>query len=144
MDIINQTTLPAIVDSLPKVMEFLDGILEGVDCPMKDQMALDVALEEIYVNVASYAYPDENKDGKGMVKIIVAIKNVDEGCEITFIDQGIPYNPLKREDPDITLSAEERDIGGLGIYMVKKSMDSVNYSYEEGSNIFTIYKKFSR
>ena len=127
----------AKVDKLNSVLEFVDGELETLDCSMKVQTQIDIAVEEIFVNIASYAY----KDGNGKATICVEPDQENLSVSITFIDQGIPYNPLEKDDPDVTLSAEERDIGGLGIFMVKKSMDEVAYRYEEGSNIFTIVKK---
>lgn len=129
----------AKVDNLNSVLEFVDGELEALDCSMKVQTQIDIAVEEIFVNIASYAY----KDGNGKALICVEPDENNLSVAITFIDQGVPYNPLEKEDPDVTLSAEERDIGGLGIFMVKKSMDEVAYKYEEGSNIFTIVKKLS-
>ena len=115
---------------------FIDGILEENECNMKVQMQIDVAVEEIFVNIASYAYTPE----VGMVTIQVEILDDPERAEITFIDKGIPYNPLAKEDPDTTLSAEERQIGGLGIYMVKKSMDAMRYEHTDGQNILTLVK----
>lgn len=115
---------------------FIDGILEENECNMKVRMQIDVAVEEIFVNIASYAYtPDV-----GMATIQAEILEDPKRIEITFIDKGIPYNPLAKEDPDTTLSAEERQIGGLGIYMVKKSMDAMRYEHTDGQNILTLVK----
>ena len=129
--------IDAKVENLDEVLMLLDGALEAVECPMKVQMQLDVAVEEIFVNIAHYAYGAE---GAGGAELLFDI-NPGEAV-ITFIDEGMPYDPLAKEDPDITLSAEERPIGGLGIYMVKKSMDDVSYKREDDKNIFTITKKF--
>lgn len=128
----------AKADDLYKVLEFVDDLLEERECSPSTLIAIDIAIEEIYVNIGYYAYPDENADGKGMCRIVVEFEGDD--ALVTFIDQGIPYNPLEKEDPDITLSAEDRPIGGLGIYMVKNSMDEVSYKYENGSNVFRIRK----
>ena len=133
-----ELTLEAKVDSLPQVLAFVDEYLESLDCSMKVQMQIDVAVEEIYVNVASYAYAPKT----GSVTITLETEDAPRSVTITFTDSGIPYNPLSKEDPDVTLSAEERKIGGLGIYMVKKSMDSVDYRYIDGQNILTIQKKW--
>lgn len=123
---------------LDEVIEFIDEQLEQAYCPMKTQMQLDVAAEEIFVNVAHYAYhPDI-----GEVEIKVEITENPKAAVITFSDSGKPFNPLENPDPDITLSAEERKIGGLGIFMVKKTMDSVKYEFSEGKNCLTIEKKF--
>ena len=126
----------ARVEKLDEVLAFLDGTLEGMDCPMKTQIQLDVAVEELYVNIASYAYAPET--GPATLRIVPE----DGGVAITFIDHGMPYDPLAKPDPDVTLSAEERQIGGLGIYMVKKSMDGMEYRREGDSNVLTIHKRF--
>ena len=128
--------LTATVESLDEVLAFIDTELESVDCPMKVQMQLDIAVEEIFVNIANYAYAP----GTGSVRILTDITGDSPVISITFIDSGVPYDPLKKEDPDITLSAEEREIGGLGIFMVKKSMDDVRYEYRDGRNMLTLIK----
>ena len=128
--------IEALVENLDKVLAFVDECLEECDCDIKTMMSLDIAVEEIFVNIASYAYGDKN----GMAKITLDIDDA-RMVKITFVDQGIPYNPLDKPDPDITLSVDERPIGGLGIYMVKKSMDYVNYEYKDDSNVFTIGKQ---
>lgn len=132
----NELNIEAKVDNLHKVLEFIDEALEGYDCSIKVQTQIDIAVEELFVNIASYAY----EDGCGMACIQIDKEEMDPVVAITFIDQGIPYNPLEKEDPDVTLSAEQRSIGGLGIYMVKKSMDEVTYRHHDGSNILTIKK----
>ena len=126
----------AKLDNLAQVTMFVDEQLEKIECPMKTQMQMDVALEEIFVNIASYAYGEET----GMAEIIFDYKPETNDIYLTFIDSGVQYDPLAKEDPDITLSAAERQIGGLGIYMVKKSMDDVTYDYKDGKNIL----KFSK
>ena len=128
--------IAAETDKLPDVLAFVDTMLEENDCPMKAQMQIDVALEELFVNIAHYAYPD----GKGEAEIHASI--TPEHIEITLIDSGIPYDPLAKPDPDVTLSAEERAIGGLGIYMTKKLMDDISYQYSDNKNILTIKKMF--
>ena len=126
----------ARVDQLDVVTEFINEELEKQDCSMKAQMQIAIAVEEIFVNIASYAY--NPKDGDAT--ILCEIGGNPLAVTIQFLDNGKPYNPLKKEDPDITLSAEEREIGGLGIFMVKKSMDSIDYQYVDGKNILTIKK----
>ena len=126
--------IAADIEKLGDAAAFVESILEENDCPLKAQTQIDVAFEEIFVNIAHYAYPD----GEGKAKIVVDA--CPEFAEITFIDSGIPYDPLAKADPDITLSAEERQIGGLGIFLVKKTMDSVGYEYKDGKNIVTIKK----
>lgn len=128
--------LEALTDNLPQVISFVDEQLEAADCPMKIQMQIDIAVEEIFVNIAHYAYnPDV-----GTAKVRVEVLGEPPAVDITFIDNGIPYDPLAKADPDVTLSAEERQIGGLGIFMVKKSMDDVKYEYLDGHNILTLKK----
>ena len=126
--------LEAKVENLETVISFVDEILEQADCPMKVQVQIDIAVEEIFVNIAHYAY--HPKVGKAAIRVEVT----DRTATFTFVDSGIPYNPLAKEDPDVTLSAEERRIGGLGIYMVKKSMDDISYMYQDGKNILTFSK----
>ena len=130
-------TFPARLDALSDVLGFVDRTLEECECSMKIQTAICVAVEEVFVNVARYAYGD----GEGDVTLGIGF---DAGSrEITFrmTDKGTPFDPLKKPDPDITLSAEEREIGGLGIFITKKTMDSVSYSYENGENVLTMIKK---
>lgn len=131
--------IEAKIENLDQVLVFVDEQLEKMGCPMKTQMQIDIAVEEIYVNIAHYAY----LPGNGSAAIRVEFEKEPPSVILTFIDQGIPYDPLSKEDPDITLSAEERQIGGLGIYMVKKSMDQVYYEYQNGSNILTLKKGLS-
>lgn len=128
--------IEALTENLPQVLAFVDEQLEAADCPMKIQIQLDIAVEEIFVNIAHYAYAPET--GKAMVRIETLADP--PSVDITFIDNGVPYDPLAKADPDITLSAEERQIGGLGIFMVKKSMDDVKYEYLDGHNILTLKK----
>lgn len=129
-----ELVVDAKTENLDQVLDFVNLELEAADCPMKTQVQLDITVEEIFVNIAHYAY--QNSVGKAVVRIRIQ----EEAVEIIFMDQGIPYNPLEKEDPDITLSAEDRQIGGLGIYMVKKSVDAVSYEYKDGQNILRIQK----
>ena len=130
-------TFPAKIEALSDVLGFVDETLESYECPMKIQTAICVAIEEVFVNVAHYAY----KDGEGDMTLGIGFDR--ESRDITFrmADKGVPFDPLKKPDPDITLSAEEREIGGLGIFITKKTMDSVTYAYENGENILTMIKK---
>ena len=122
-------------ENLYQVMEFVDSFLEENECTMKAQTQIDLSVEEVFVNIASYAYPA--KEGDCELKISMDGDNV----IITFIDSGIKYNPLEKADPDNTLSASEREIGGLGIFLVKKNMDNVLYEYKDNKNILTLVKK---
>lgn len=130
-----ELTLEAKTDNLTRVLDFVNDLLEKKNCPMHTVLELDIAVEELFVNIAHYAYTP--KQGEATIQVSFGNKEV----VITFIDSGIPYNPWVKEDPDITLSLEEREIGGLGIYMVKNSMDKVGYEYKDGKNVVTI-KKF--
>ena len=133
----NRLIVPARLEELEKVIDFVNAFLEQEDCSMRIQTQIDVAVEEIFVNIANYAYNPEI----GKAEIEVEISGEPITVSITFKDSGVPYNPLEKADPDITLSAEERQIGGLGIFMVKKSMDDIEYSYKDGRNVLTIKKK---
>lgn len=130
-----EKTFPAQVDVIGTVLAFVEGELEKADCPPKTLMQIDVAVEELFVNVAHYAY--DGADGN----VTIAIGVEDNTATIRLTDSGKPFDPLQRDDPDVTLSAEDRKIGGLGIFMVKKTMDSVAYAYEGGKNVLTITKK---
>lgn len=133
-----QRIFDAVTENLDQVLAFLDSQLESWDCPMRVQMQLDVAVEELFVNIASYAYGDNTGTAEITMELLP-----DQIVQITFRDSGTPYNPLEKPDPDVTMPAEERQIGGLGIYIVKKSMDEVLYRYEDGQNVLTIRKAFS-
>lgn len=133
----NEMTIEALTENLDTVTEFIDTMLGNADCSMKVQMQIDIAVEELFVNIAKYAYAPNT----GMATIRTEIIDNPKMVSITFIDEGIPYDPLAKEDPDVTLSSEKRKIGGLGIYMVKKSMDYIEYEYRDGRNILTIGKR---
>ena len=129
-------TIAADVNKLSEVTAFIDAMLEENGCPMKAQMRIELALEEIFVNIAHYAYPDSAGDAEIRANV------TPDFAEITFIDSGIPYDPLAKPDPDVALSAEKRAIGGLGIFMTKKMMDDISYQRADEKNILTIKKIF--
>ena len=131
-----EITVPAKLEELNRVIELVNRELEAHDCSMKTQTQIDIAVEEIYVNIARYAYPAR----VGEAAIRCCVEGDPRMAVIRFEDAGIPYNPLERDYPDTSLSAEEREPGGLGIYMVKKIMDDVIYDYVDGKNILTIRK----
>ena len=131
-----ELTIAATVENIETVTDFVNEQLESLDCPMKAQMQIDIAIDELFGNIAHYAYNPEI--GQATVRVEVVEEPL--SVVITFIDNGVPYDPLAKADPDTTLSAEERDIGGLGIYMVKKSMDDIAYEYKNGQNILKIKK----
>ena len=130
-------TFPAKTEALSEVLGFVEQMLESFECPMKIQTAICVAIEEVFVNVAHYAY--EGSEGE----LDLGIGFDEKSRVVTFrvADKGIPFDPMKKPDPDITLSVEEREIGGLGIFIAKKTMDSLSYAYENGENILTMIKK---
>ena len=132
-----EITVDAAIENIEAVTDFIDAELGRVDCPMKAMMQINIAVDELFGNIARYAY----EPGKGPATVRVEV--IEEPLEvvITFMDRGKPYNPLENEDPDITLSAEERGIGGLGIFMVKKTMDEIEYEYSEGRTILKVKKK---
>ena len=133
-----ELVVPAEIEKLPEVLAFIESQLDEMECPMKAQMQISVASEEVFVNIANYAY----KPGSGTAAVHVMHTTDPAMASITFIDSGTPFNPLEKDDPDISLSAEEREIGGLGIYMTKKTMDDVSYEYKDGQNRLTIIKRF--
>lgn len=127
---------PAKIEQLDDAIAFVEQELDKIGCPMKAVMQITVCVEEMFVNVASYAYVG----GDGGV--LLAVDDEQGAVSVTLTDHGIPFDPLAKEDPDITLSAEERGIGGLGIFMVKKSMDEVHYERKGDANVFTMVKQF--
>lgn len=139
-DSMKEILLPARVENIDVVTDFVNEQLQELDCPVKAQIQIDVAIDELFGNIARYAY--DNDEGEAIVRV----ESGDEGnsVTITFIDGGKPFDPLKRDDPDVTLSAAQRNIGGLGIFVVKRTMDDVSYKFENGKNILSIHKKLGR
>ena len=133
---LNELEVRADGEELSKVIEFVDGLIEPMDCSPKTQMQIELSVEEIFVNIANYAYAP----GTGTALIRVDISGDPPVAEITLIDRGKPYDPLAKEDPDVTLPSKERSIGGLGIFLTKKSMDEVSYVYRDGCNMLTMKK----
>ena len=131
-----ELTLPAQTERLPEVLAFVEEQLEEAGCPMKAQMQISVATEEVYVNIASYAYAP----GSDMATIRLELTQ-EPAVVLTFIDSGIAFNPLEKEDPNVNLPAEERQIGGLGIFMTKKTMDEVRYERAGDRNVLTLIKR---
>ena len=126
----------AIVDNLPEVKLFVGRCLMGTGCSVGTEKQIMVAVEEVFVNVSNYAYGQET----GHVKVCAALSAPPRVLTLTFIDRGVPFNPLDSADPDLTISVQERKIGGLGIFLTKAIMDSVTYRYESGQNILTLQK----
>ena len=134
-----ELNLPALRENLGQVMGVVEEHLEQAGCPAKTLLQVSMAVEEIFINIASYAYDPK----VGPATIRVEVKEDPLCVIITFVDHGRPYDPLAREDPDVTLPAEQRQVGGLGIFLVKKTMDDIRYEYKDGSNILTLKKKLS-
>ena len=128
--------LPAKVENLDEVQAFV-GERVGEDCSPKAQMQLDLAVEEIFVNIANYAYAP----GEGKAAVRVQVSEEPRRVDVTFRDRGVPYNPLEKEDPDVTALAAERKLGGLGIFLTKQLMDEVQYEYRDGQNVLTLTKR---
>ena len=128
----------ATISDIPAVTEFVETELEKLDCPMKSTIQINVAIDELLSNIIKYGYVKQ----PGPVTVSVIAKDDPHGVCIRFEDEGIPYNPLNKEDPDVSLSVEERGIGGLGIFLVKKTMDDIKYAYDNGKNILSITKFF--
>ena len=132
-----EMTIEAVIENVPLVTDWVNEELEARGCPNKIQMQIDVAIDELFSNISNYAY--NPKTGSATVRMEVEEKPL--SVSITFIDNGIPYNPLAREEPDIKKKASDDIIGGLGIMLVRKMMDDVIYEYKNGQNILTIVKK---
>ncbi len=131
-------TVDAVVENLQEVIDFATEKLEARDCPMKASMQLELVIEEIFVNIASYAYHPEI----GVATFCMEFEENPSAVLITFIDGGKPYNPLEKDDPDTTLDIGAREIGGLGIFLVKKNVDEISYEYSDGKNILRMKKFF--
>ena len=130
-------TVEAVLDNLQMVIDFATEHLEERDCPMKISMQIELVVEEIFVNIANYAYQPDI----GSATFCMEFEENPSAVLMTFIDSGKPYNPLEKIDPDTSLAIEERDVGGLGIFLVKKNVDKISYKYENSKNIL-IMKKF--
>ena len=131
-----EMSIEAKIENLPAVTAWIEKALEEIDCPMKDQAQIDVAIDELLSNIAHYAYAP----GTGEATVRFAFDADTRTVSISFLDSGIPFDPLSQVAPDINAPAEERAVGGLGIYLVRKTMDRVDYRYADGKNILTIQK----
>jgi len=133
-----ELTLEAAIENIAQVTEFINARLETVGCETRTQRLIDVAIDELFSNIARYAYAPQT----GMATIRIDVNQELRTVEISFLDAGIPYNPLTHEDPVSGLTCKERKEGGFGIYIVKKSMDDIRYEYADGYNVTTIVKKY--
>lgn len=133
---VRRLELPGRLESVPKFIAFAEACLDGVGCPSAPRADLLVALDEVSNNVAQYS-------GSELMTVMVELARNPSVARITVMDSGKPWNPLEHQDPDVTLSAEEREIGGLGILIVKRLMDDVSYVYENGQNVLRFRKRLS-
>lgn len=134
-----EITLDATIENLDKVTDFVNEELECVGCSFKAMTQIDIVIDELFSNIAHYAYDPDI----GPATVTVDIIEDPVSVVITFMDNGKPFNPLETAEPDTKLPAEEREIGGLGIFLVKKTMDEVSYEYKDGKNILSIRKNVS-
>ncbi|HAE15268.1 MAG TPA: hypothetical protein DCG51_01845 [Erysipelotrichaceae bacterium] len=135
----NELEIDAKKENLPKVTAFIEERMEEAGFTPKAITVVTLAVEEIFVNIASYAYDQDN----GKAKIRVEMTGDPVTAVITFIDQGKQFDPMAKEDPDVSLPAEERTVGGLGIFMTKKLVDDMSYEYKDGQNVLKLVKKLS-
>lgn len=133
---VKELTIKATRANVDRVISFVNTQLEKYGCGKRERVAIDVAIDELFANIANYAYNPKS----GYATVLVDVVKDPLAVEITFIDNGKAYDPLSKADPDITLSAEDRPIGGLGILIVKKTMDTIHYEYKNGKNILKIKK----
>ena len=132
--------IEAVVENLEVVNSFIHKFIEQFHCSKRSIMQLDLVVEEIFVNIANYAYAPNT----GLAKIQLNIKTEPLSISLTFFDNGIPYNPLDKEDPNINLSLEDRQIGGLGIYLTKNLVDDISYHYIDGQNVLQFTKSLDQ
>jgi anti-sigma regulatory factor (Ser/Thr protein kinase) len=137
---VSEIMVDATVENMDKVVSFVEEQLDAIDCPMKAKTQINIAIDELFSNISFYAYNPE----VGTATVRVDVENNPPAVVVTFIDQGKEYNPLEKDEPDITASAEDRPIGGLGVFMVKKMMDAIEYEYKNGQNILKIKKNIGK
>ena len=137
----NEITVTAEIGNLDRVTDFVNDRMSRYGCPDQTMRQIDIVIDELFGNIAYYAYPQETGDVTVGVEVT---RDKTMTAVITFTDYGIPYDPLEREDPDTSLSAQERTIGGLGIFIVKSSVDDISYEYEEGRNVLRVTWAFDR
>jgi len=133
---LSEINIEATIENISVITNFVNDELDKYNCPEKEKIKVDIVIDELVTNVSKYAYGEET----GM--ITVQIEMAENNICMAFIDSGIPYNPLERAEPDVTLSVDDRPIGGLGIYLVKKLMDDITYEYADGKNILKIKKYY--
>ena len=137
MEETKELVLEATVENLSVVNAFIDELLASVEYSLKKRFQLDLVVEEIFVNIANYAYGE----GTGQAVLRFSLQQDPPKMKIVFMDEGVAYDPLAKDEPDVTLPMEERNIGGLGIFLVKKNVEDIHYERKDGKNILTIYKE---
>ena len=133
-----QKKFRADTKEIPAIQQFAEVELEKYKCSTKEIYQINLVIEEVFVNIANYAY----KDKEGYCTLSIEIEN--NKVILTFEDSGIPFNPLEKSDPDISLPAKKRAVGGLGIFLTKRIMDEVKYKYENNKNILRITKDLNK
>lgn len=133
-----ELTLSAAVDNLPLAQDFVETLLAAHDCPYKAMLQISLVVEEIYVNIAQYAYPD----GQGEVTIRATVQPATHQLTLCFADAGQPFNPLLQTPQAVNLPLEDCKIGGLGLLLAQKIMDSLSYAHENGQNMLTLTKQY--
>jgi len=133
-----ELTVNARRESLLEIKAFVGAALEETACPEITQKQLYIAIDEIFANIANYAY----EGAEGSVTVRFEVVSEPRAAVLTFLDNGVPFDPLEMKSPDTSLKASERKIGGLGIFMVRKLMDEVSYEYSDGKNVLTLRKMF--
>ncbi len=131
-----EIVVDAKIEEFDKVLDFINENLDSIECPVKAKRQIDISVEEIFVNIAHYAYGSETGQAR------ISFENADDpkSVRITFVDRGVPYDPLAKDDPDVSLSIEEREVGGLGIFMAKNLMDEMRYEFKDGCNVLVLTK----
>ena len=132
-----EMTIKAVLQNVSAVTDFVNEELDHYDCPIKGRVQINVAIDEIFSNISRYAYGA----GQGDATVSIEVEAQPLRVILTFSDHGVPFNPLEKAAPNVKLSAEEREIGGLGIFLVRKTMDAISYEYKDGMNILTIKKQ---
>ena len=131
-----ELAIEAVVENLGTVMEFINETLSEKNCSMKTMMQLELVVEELFINIAHYAYEGNHRPAT----IRIELEDHPSAAVFTFMDSGVPYNPLERSDPDLAQKLEDREIGGLGIFLVKKNVDELRYEYRDGKNVLQFKK----
>ena len=136
-EMIRKIEVPAIVSELDAVQTFTKKILQEARFSEKSIKQVAVAVEEVFVNIAHYAYTP----GTGEAAVQIEINKKPEQAVITFTDRGKPFNPMAKAEPDVSLPAKDRGVGGLGIFMARRLMDDMSYEYKEGRNVLRMVKE---